>query len=55
MAASRKTLTERIRLKAMDLHQKNGCTDDEPCSGPTKAEWEQATAAVMHNQEADAS
>lgn len=50
MPASRKTLPEKVRLKAMDLHRKNGCTDDEPCSGPTEAEWQQATALVMQHE-----
>lgn len=56
MSASRKTLTEKIRAKALELHRKNGCTKPWPCFGPTQTEWEQATKAVMRaDKKADAS
>ena len=50
MSASRKTLLERIRLRALTIHQRNGCTTTEPCTGPTKTEVEQATRHVMRQE-----
>lgn len=52
MTASRKNTIKEIRKKAIELHQKNGCPQDEVCHGPTEAEWEQATRAVLRDDKA---
>jgi hypothetical protein len=49
VTASRKTIFDRIRKRALDIHRLN-CEDGSCGGGPTREEWEQATQEVMRSE-----
>ena len=46
----RKTMLEKVRARALAIHARNGCTQDQPCTGPTQAEREQAAREILREQ-----